>query len=95
MQHGGNRTGAGRPRGSKAGHTLEAQALRQYIITQFIKNKEPIVQALIERAKNGDIPAIKELFERAMGKVTEKLEVTERVTLAQLVHRLENPENDY
>lgn len=84
--------GAGRPKGSRAPHTLEAQALRQYIISEFIKNKEPIVQALIERAKGGDIPAIKELFERAMGKVSDKLELTERVTLAQLVHRLENEE---
>lgn len=75
MEHGGLRPGAGRPVGSKASHTLEAEALRQYIIEQVVKNKEAIIASLIKHAIEGKIPAAKELLERALGKPMETLEM--------------------
>lgn len=42
MEHGGTRSGAGRPKGSKVSHTLEAEAFRQYLIQEvIIKEKTP------------------------------------------------------
>ena len=78
MQHGGKRTGAGRPQGSKAAHTLEAEALRQYIIEETIKNKGPIVAALIKQASEGNIPAVKELLDRIFGKANAFLEISDQ-----------------
>lgn len=68
MEHGGIRTGSGRPKGSKASHTLEAETFRRYLIQETIKNKEAIVASLIEQAKAGKIPAIKEILDKVIGK---------------------------
>lgn len=68
MEHGGKRQGAGRPRGSKATHTLEAQAFREYLIGEVVKNKEAIVTSLIEQAIAGKLPAIKEVLDKVVGK---------------------------
>ena len=68
MGYGGKRQGSGRPKGSKATHTLEAQAFRQYLIQETIKNKEAIVTSLIEQAKAGKLPAIKEILDKVIGK---------------------------
>lgn len=78
MQHGGKRTGAGRPQGSKAAHTLEAEAVRQHLISEAIKNKEAIIAALIEQAKEGKIPAIREPFERVLGRPSDLIELIDR-----------------
>ena len=66
----------GRPKGSKARHTLQASALRSYIVAQVALQKAPIVKALILKAKKGDILAIRELFDRAMGKAKEQVDIT-------------------
>lgn len=65
MTRGGKREGAGR---KKASHTIQAEAFKAYLIAKVIKEKEPIVQALIAKAKTGDVPALKEVFERVLGK---------------------------
>jgi hypothetical protein len=75
MNHGGTREGAGRPKGSIASHTLETQAFRQYIIQQIIANKKELVEALIKKAKSGDIPALRELLDRSLGKVKDSMEI--------------------
>ena len=56
--------------------TLETQVLREYITKRVIKEKAKIVTALINKAKDGDIQAAKELFDRAVGKARESLDVT-------------------
>jgi len=73
MEHGGKRIGAGRPKGSVSDQTLVALALREYVLGEVIKNKESIVKALISQAKKGNISAIRELFEIAIGK-TDRIE---------------------
>ena len=75
MSYGGYRPGAGRKKGSKATHTLEAEEAKKLIIKKVIESLEPILKALIKKAKQGDISASKELFERAFGKVPSAIEL--------------------
>jgi hypothetical protein len=74
MKQGGKRPGAGRPKGSKAPHTIQAEKAKARLIEMFIEEQEPVFEALIKSAKEGYTPAIKELFERVWGKVPSVLE---------------------
>lgn len=74
-QRGGKRPGAGRKRGSKASHTLEAQVMREHLIQEVIKEKEPLISALIARGKKGDVQALREIFDRVLGKVKETTKI--------------------
>lgn len=58
----------GRPKGSKSAHTLEAVAGKAYLIKRYLENIEPIMNALIKKAKQGDLGAIRELNDRVWGK---------------------------
>lgn len=78
---GGKRAGAGRP---KAAHTIEAEALKKYLIEQVVLQKGPLVQALISKALIGDVPALKEVFERSLGKVKDNLDVNVAFSLSKL-----------
>ncbi len=62
---GGYRIGAGRKKGFAAKNAEEARRLLSEMVAQEIG---PIGDALILKAKNGDIAAIKELFNRAWGR---------------------------
>jgi hypothetical protein len=64
-QRGGFREGAGRKRGFAS---IEAEKAREFICKRVAEELGPIVASLIEKAKKGDVPAIKELFDRAWGK---------------------------
>jgi hypothetical protein len=68
MPKGGKRAGAGRPKGSKDPNTLKAELFRSALIAKAITEQKEIFEALFGQAKLGNIPAIKELFERVMGK---------------------------
>jgi hypothetical protein len=68
MPKGGKRAGAGRPKGSKDPNTLKAELFRSALIAKAIEEQKEIFDALFGQAKLGNIPAIKELFERVMGK---------------------------
>jgi hypothetical protein len=69
MAQGGKRAGAGRKKGGKASHTLEAVEGRKLIIERLNKHLGPIAEALIARAKQGDVRAASLLFDQAFGKV--------------------------
>lgn len=71
--YGGKRIGAGRKKGSKATHTLEAEKAKEELIREYIKNIKPINEALIEKAKAGDIQAIKELHDRVYGRPNQSI----------------------
>ena len=71
----------GRPRGSKARHTLQAEAIRAYLIEEVIKQKVGITKALIKKAKSGDITAIKEVYDRVLGKPKEQVELPNEVNI--------------
>jgi len=75
MKHGGKRLNAGRPNGSKATHTIQAQALKERLIERVLDEQEPIINALIKQAKKGQIPALREVFERVLGRVKTNIEI--------------------
>jgi hypothetical protein len=75
MPSGGKREGAGKPKGYKAPHTLEASALRQSLIAKYAEKSDKVNDALIRKALMGDVPAIKELHDRVYGKANQYLEV--------------------
>ncbi len=72
--HGGKRKGAGKPKGAKASHTLEAQELKKRLIERFQGDADDIYKALIDKAKTGDIQAIKELLDRVWGKSPQQID---------------------
>lgn len=73
MARGGKRPGAGRP---KANHTIEAEALKAYLIERVRAEQEAIIDALIGQAKAGDIRAIQEALNRTLGKPKESVELS-------------------
>ena len=56
----------------------EDKKLKKFLVLEYKKHKKEITRALIEQAERGNVPAIKEIHERAMGRVTEKTELTGR-----------------
>jgi len=58
----------GRPKGSKATHTILAEKAKANLIAMYIANVKPLDQALIDKALLGDIMAQKELRDRVFGK---------------------------
>jgi hypothetical protein len=73
MNRGGKRIGAGRKIGSRAQHTLQAEQGKALLIQMYLENIRPINQALIDKAKSGDIQAIKELHDRVYNKAAQPL----------------------
>lgn len=51
-----------------AAHTIQAEAGKAALIAAYLKNIKPINDALIKKAKKGDIQAIRELHDRVYGK---------------------------
>lgn len=78
MPNGGRRPGAGRPKGSKAKHTIEGEAYRAALIAAVLKEKAPLIRALIDRAIKGDVPAIKEIHDRVLGRPSESIDLTSK-----------------
>ncbi len=71
--NGGKRPGAGRKKGSKASHTLEAEQIKKLYIEQAREFALPILIALVKKARKGDVPAIKEFNDRVFGKAPQAL----------------------
>jgi hypothetical protein len=70
---GGKRPGAGRPKDSKEKQTLVKEAALLRLRELVLKEIDPITESLIKKAKTGDVPAIKELFDRAFGKAPQAI----------------------
>ena len=81
---GGKRPGAGRPKGSKAPHTIQTSALRGYIIARFMKERKPIIDALMDKGRKGDVQALKEILDRVLGKSIQPIEVNKAQKLIVL-----------
>lgn len=73
MAHGGKREGAGKPKGTKAPHTLEAQEQRKRAIELVNAELEAIFIPQIEKAKKGDTMAFNAVLDRAWGKAPQAL----------------------
>lgn len=72
---GGYRQNAGRKQGQSAKNAEEA---RRVLSEMVMRELEPIGRALIEKAKKGDVVAIRELFDRAFGKSPQNMMVDPR-----------------
>lgn len=75
---GGKRPGAGRPKGTLASATLEAQAQREMMVKLLSPHVKELFDVLLNKGKQGDVAAIKELFDRAWGKSTQALVVEDK-----------------
>jgi hypothetical protein len=73
MTRGGYRPNAGRKKGFS---TLESEKAREFIVRRVNESIGPIIDSLVERGKNGDLGAIKELFDRAYGKAVQSTEIS-------------------
>ena len=71
---GGAREGGGRPR-------LEATKLREALIRLADENAEALAKALHDKALAGDVPALKETYDRSIGKVTEHVRLQAEVNI--------------
>lgn len=71
--NGGKRPGAGRKKGQLAKSTLDALAGKALLIQMYLENIRPINEALLKKAKEGDMQAIKELHDRVYGKAPQLL----------------------
>ena len=65
----------GRKKGTR---TLEASLAREYMAKHVGTYMPMIFQALVEKAKTGDVPAIKELLDRCFGKAFQQMDLTSR-----------------
>lgn len=88
-KNGGKRPGSGRKKGSKANHTIQAEAMRKYVVERIAAEIGPIMDAQIALAKgalmsiNGknafiekpDVGAGKYLIDQGIGKAKEQVEV--------------------
>ena len=69
----------GRKGGRKKGaRTIEATLAREYIAKNIGKYMPMIFQALVEKAKTGDVAATKELFDRGFGKAFQQMDFTSK-----------------
>lgn len=66
----------GRPKGTLGSNTKKAQKIRDYILRRLHKDIAPMVDSLIIKVKSGDVPAFRELTDRAMGRPQQALDVT-------------------
>lgn len=73
MPKGGKQPGAGRPKGSLAKHTLEAQELRKRLIKAASEQWDAIIFSLIDNAIGGNTLAQRELLDRVLGKPLQPL----------------------
>ena len=74
----GFKTG-GKKKGFKAPQTLQVEAFRTLLIQRVIEEQEPIIEALIKKGKTGELAALKEIFERVLGRVKEQMEVSGQI----------------
>jgi len=66
----------GRPVGSKAKHTVEAEQARAHVIKRIVEELDPILDKHIELAKAGDRQGLEYLMNQAVGKPKETVEMT-------------------
>lgn len=74
-QRGGKREGSGRKKGLA---TIEREKVKDYIAQRIADSAEPLVDVLLEKGLKGDVPAIKELFDRGFGKASQAVDVTSK-----------------
>jgi hypothetical protein len=79
MANGGKRPGAGRPKGAVSGHTKEALIFKEELIRRVLEEKGPIIEALIGKARSGDVQALREINDRLLGKPHQQVGLDETI----------------
>ena len=70
----GTKKTGGRKKGKKNKKTLEREVFERYLINEIIKERKPLIEALISQGKKGNVKALQQILDRAMGKVKDTLE---------------------
>ena len=73
-KRGGAQPGAGRPKGSLGGHTIQAMRAKEYVVARVTENLPALLDVMLAKGMGGDIQAIKDLLDRAYGRPTESIE---------------------
>src|SRR3990167_6244984 len=87
-KNGGARPNSGPKLGAKYKKTIAKEAATMYLIRRIEENIEPLTTALIEKALEGDMPALKESFERGLGKVKETHKIEGRLTIVEMASEI-------
>ena len=87
-KHGGARKGAGSKLGAKYKKTIAKEAATMYLIRRIEENIEPLATALLQKALEGDMPALKEAFERGLGKVKEVHKMEGKLTIVDMASEI-------
>jgi len=75
----------------KAQHTIQAEAFKKFLIERVIKEKGPIIEALIKKGKKGDVQALREIFDRILGRANQSLDLTSGGrTIAEILNNLDD-----
>jgi len=65
----------GRPK--KVGtHTIQAVEMQKHLVKKALEKKEMLIDALIEKATSGDVYALREIFDRMLGRPKQSLDLT-------------------
>lgn len=80
-KNGGARPNSGPKLGAKYKKTIAKEAATMYLIRKIEENIEPLATALLAKALEGDMPALKEAFERGLGKVKETHKLEGEITI--------------
>ena len=75
---GGTKPGAGRPKGTVSLETKRKQAFEKLLIQSVNKEKKAIIDALINKAKSGDVKALVDILNRTIGKPVEHVDHTSK-----------------
>ena len=72
----------GRKGGRKKGiATIASENARAYVVTRIAAELQPIMDRILEEAKNGDTKSLEYLVNQLIGKPTETLKTQEDITL--------------
>ncbi len=74
----GSKKVGGRKKGTKNKTTLKKELLIKYLTNKIIKEKGKWVPALLASMNKGDVRAIKEGLDRALGKARESVDITSK-----------------
>lgn len=75
-KNGGARDGAGRKKGQISLETKRKQAFEKLFVQSVNKEKKAIIDALVDRAKGGDVKALIDVLNRVIGKPVEHVDHT-------------------
>lgn len=76
----------GRPKGALSIHVEKAKEL---LIKMYLERAKPINEALIKKAEEGDIGALRELHDRVYGKSSQAIEFNGQLNISNLLNEEE------